>query len=417
MSARTTWTLLGAVAVAAGIDVAVRLGTTSTEALPGVEPVSELDGLVVQQGDGAVRLERRDDRWWVTEPYDFPADPAAVAQVLGPWRDGVVPDARVGTGELDRYGLAGGEAIRVEAWSGASEVGAFYVGHDSEAGSTWIRLADSDAVYLARLGGRGRFDRETRAWRDRTIWSVDPGKIERIAIDDLAIGRTTEGWRVDDEPDFPLDPALLDAVIGAVARFGGSEVRSEVSDPERSGELSVRLEDGAELVATVGVSGDQGFATVDGRDGVYLLPGRLAHRLLAGREGWRDQTLWTLDPASIRALEWTGSESVRLVRDERTGQWVGPAGVDPRHVQAAAGFLARMRVEAFVDRAPAQVGLPGTAGIVIVADRAITLQFGDRIAGGLDGRDAVAVRSTEDLGRIGLIEADVYDRLATAFGR
>ena len=100
------------------------------------------------------------------------------------------------------------------------------------------------------------------------------------------------------------------------------------------------------------MDGARGLALIEGRDVAYALDARLVRRLLAGREAWRDRTLWSLEPGSIRELEWLGADGRRrFVRDGRTGQWVDPSGapVDARRVAAAASFLARPRAEQFVE--------------------------------------------------------------------
>lgn len=419
MSAAATWRLLGAIAVVGGLDVAARSWVGAANAplptLPAVDPAT-VSWVVLTHGDERLRLERSDAGWEVVSPYHHPADPVAVERLLSPLTRGLRPDGRVGRGDLEPYGLDGADPVKVELGSGESALVSLYVGHDAPGGATFVRFPDDDLVVRANLGGRARFDRPARAWRDGRLWEVPVDRITTLQVvrpeGTVTLRLGGIGWSLAEDPAFPVDPALSQAIVAAVADLRAPEVLSADHpaglDPP-AGTLTLTLDDGSTRSARLGRVGDGAFAAIDGRDGVYRLDPRLVDRLLADREGWRDNTLWSVEPEALRELVWVGDgSSVRAVRDPRTGTWVG-SDADPRALDAAARFLVRARVERFVAVPPAEAGFPSGRSIRVIGERTHTLELGG--PGVIDGRPAVHVRDPGRPDRIGLLEADVARRL------
>lgn len=423
-----TWRLLAVLGALLLVDGGVRwAGVGSVAELPVLEAVdrSVIDAIVVDHGDARVVLARSEAGWTVDQPYADVADPRAVEAVLG-LADGVRTEGRVGS-DTEAVGLEGGQGIRVVLQADGVPVRTLFVGHDAPDGSTWVRFADEGTVYRARIGGRGRFERPARSWRDPVLWQVDRRRIGRIAVErpegsvvlvrEPAVGLAEPGpWSLEGTPELPVDPALTDAIARALADWRATAVFS-ADHPGHPGPeaptLVVGLDDGTELRARLALDGEEGFAAIGGREGTYAVGGRLVERLLADREAWRDRTLWQID--EVRELEWVGPDRrIRVERDPRTGLWVArePAGaqVDSRNLAIAAAFLAQPRVERFVEPTSGQ-GLPGQWSIVVVGDGTRTLQVGATLPGALDGRDAVAVRDPSRPERVGLLEASTAQRL------
>lgn len=54
--------------------------------------------------------------------------------------------------------------------------------------STYVRRANEDEVYLVSEQLHGRFPTNVNEWRDRTLWNIDLGEIQKVEVDRLSGG-------------------------------------------------------------------------------------------------------------------------------------------------------------------------------------------------------------------------------------
>jgi hypothetical protein len=435
---QTTWALaLLLVALLAADALAWRARTLQRAPMPQLAPfgLEAAAAVSLTHGDTTVRLERLDDRWMLTHPMSHPADTEGVTALLAGLAGGLTPDARVDQGNHDQYGLDGMDPIEVDIATADQSIATVYVGNDAPGGATFIRFPGSPEVYRARVGGRARFDRPARAWRDPTLWTFDGRRLIGLTVDrddgqhtsftrspSLANGQPSP-WQRSDDADFPTDPALMEAMVYGLANLRAGAVFNAdhpggLTPPRAT--LHLLLDDGSEHEAFLGLVDDRGYIGLPDRDAVYRLPGRLVHRLVADTAAWRDHRMLDLDPTQIREVEWIHPAGrVVVVPDVTTGQWriQEPRGLlaDHRALDAAIGFLARARAEAFIHTPPSDCGLPGNDSIILTTDRAWTLQLGGPPPAGTSPRDMRCIRSPGEPDRIGVIETEMLHRLALAF--
>ena len=433
--ARTTSLLAGLLALLLVVDVGVwhqrTLATAPLPALPAVAQ-EQVQRITLVSGEERTVLARSASGWEVVEPLAHPADGHTVAAVLSALEGGVRPEARVQSGDLERYGLDGLGPIRVTLSGTDADLLDLYLGMDAPGGATFVRYPDSDEVFRARVGGRALFDRPPAAWRDPHLWQVPTTRLVglRVERDDGQIldwqrpatpdSQAPAPWGLDDDPSFPVDPVLMQALAMALShpRAAATYAADHPGgfDPAR-GTLILTLDDGQTRRAELGVVGDAGYARVPGRDAVYKLPGNLVQRLVADRGAWADHRLFDLDPRTLTEVEWvTPGRTVRVVPDPRVAGWriVEPAGLtaDQQALSAAIGFLAKTRAEGWIEASAEACGLPGPSSIVLVGSEARTLQIGGP-APGVPGH--LCVRSPHAPQQIGTLPVELVGRLARAF--
>lgn len=134
------------------------------------------------ESDQAIRLERRDDTWFVTQPLEVPADQSAVSTAL----DKLDELALVGTAasnpsfherlEVDpEHGVRvvardeGGDTL-IDMWLGAFR-----------AGNTMVRLEGDERVLSVRGSIKFAFNKELRDWRDRSIVALEADDVREVA--------------------------------------------------------------------------------------------------------------------------------------------------------------------------------------------------------------------------------------------
>ena len=119
-------------------------------------------------------------------------------------------------------------------------------------------------------------------------------------------------------------------------------------------------------------------------------------------------------------LEEPGSLRVVL---ERTGVgWrvsePSNADVDPDRAEQVAGFLAQLRVDAWLPVTESQGGfLGGTRIVVATSAGRTTIEFGGSVPDRAAGQEAYYVRNARTPGQVGAVPARVVGQLKSVWGR
>jgi hypothetical protein len=144
--------------------------------------------------------------------------------------------------QVDKVGIA------LQAWQGDALVADAVIGKEGQGfGSTYIKKADSDNVYLVPQNIRQAFNRTD--WRDKRVWVFDPKKV--TAIDwrykdtDLSLIKTQDGW----QQIAPFNQKSSDEKVGPeltkLSDLYASDINEKVSREEAGLEgkpVSIRIE-------------------------------------------------------------------------------------------------------------------------------------------------------------------------------
>lgn len=130
----------------------------------------------------AIRLERRDDAWQVTQPIEVAADQSAVSTALDK------------LDELEMVGIAASNPSFHERLEVDAEHGVRVVARDADgdtlidmwlgafrAGNTMVRLEGEDRVFSVRGSIKFAFNKELRDWRDRSILELEADDVREVA--------------------------------------------------------------------------------------------------------------------------------------------------------------------------------------------------------------------------------------------
>jgi hypothetical protein len=176
-----------------------------------------IEWLAFETTDGAsVRVERRDDRWRLVEPLDFPADTVAVDAMAGALAD-LAHEQAIESGQaLEVYGLGPG-ARRVE-FGTASGSHALRIGNKAPLGSnTYVARGADDAVFTVSTWRTNALSEELLDLRDRRVLAFDRNAVRSIEASwqggRVVIERVGEGWRLREPLDGPADEERVDGLL------------------------------------------------------------------------------------------------------------------------------------------------------------------------------------------------------------
>ncbi|HLU67236.1 MAG TPA: DUF4340 domain-containing protein [Kofleriaceae bacterium] len=229
-------------------------------------------------------------------------------------------------------------------------------------GALAVALAVILAVDLARDRGP--------AAGGRIVPELDPDavtalRLERAGGAPIALERDGDGWRLVAPVAAPADPAAVADLLGAIEILASRRLDGGRVDPVA---LRVRLDrPGGPVELAFGEAGatDRAWVAIAGRPGRALVDGYLVRDLAVGPDDVRDRRPLRALAGQVTSLEIAaGDRSVAL-----TGPpWrVGQVRADPAAAERLVAGLVGLRLERFVDPAPAAA--PGALRVVASGPR------------------------------------------------
>ena len=235
--------------------------TAATEAVAELPELEEEDvtSLVITRhtddGDETVRLERRDDVWWVTEPVEARADAGAVSTVLDKLTDlDVVQIAARRAQHHEVLEVDEAQGVHVVVGGADGELANLWIGA-FRSGNTMVRQDGHDEVVAVQGSIKFAFNKPLRDWRDRGMLALDAGDVREVSFvnshgtfsfrrplsaapapseDDDAEGEDAEGEDDDAEGDDEDEgPSLGDWEIAEVSYFPPPPAEGEEVDAGR----------------------------------------------------------------------------------------------------------------------------------------------------------------------------------------
>jgi len=196
-----------------------------------------IDRITVTNREGTFTAEKRNNRWWLIEPRELPADEGQLKAAATTLEILTVTDTASRKRERQaEYGLAqdSPERVSVKVFAAGKEVLAFAAGRPAPDGhGTFMVLArEPETVYVGSHPLPTLLTQGLKHWRNKVIVELPQDKLEQLK---LATGKGVldlikeEGssWRKPDDPTWYADPARLGALLSIISRLSWVEVVDE----------------------------------------------------------------------------------------------------------------------------------------------------------------------------------------------
>ncbi len=327
-------------------------------------------GLVVTGDRGAVSLERRgeglDGEWFIVDPYEAPADPAA-AQGLAR-AAATLQEQRLleqPSEDLSQYGLDDPVlrvTVEAEGLEGAVEL--IFGGETATGDGRYVRIDGEPGLRIAPAHQFRSLNKGVDDLRDRRLVRFSPGSATRVTLSGEAgrvlLVRDSGPWRIGGELPYraaraEVDNLLAELTTTRVKRF------MDADDPtlgllDTSTWVEVELDDDTSVGIDFGrEEGDTVVAQVRGAEEAAELSSFVLRSLEWTAADWRSREIADINPWEVSELRFTYRErSFELLEDDE-GEWTLSEGEGkPRAIEApwARELLAaldRCQVEDFFD--------------------------------------------------------------------
>ena len=144
---------------------------------------ADIDRMVVSgQPDGSVELVKKDEKWFI-QPQAYPADTVKVKNMANAAAQLTLTALVSESGSYERYGLAEGKRITVDAFRGSDAVRRFHIGEPAPTFQHTFVLIDGDPnVYHARGQLKRTFEHTIADLRDKTILDLSRESIATMTL-------------------------------------------------------------------------------------------------------------------------------------------------------------------------------------------------------------------------------------------
>lgn len=300
----------------------------------------KLTGIVIQNGDDRIELQRRAGKWNLTAPVQDQADAAAVDNLISDlesWRKvAVVPPAKTpGKTELAQYGLAQAKLrLKLEVPGGPPPI---RFGKDAAfEGEMYVRLGDSKEVIIADKNIRADISKKPDDFRDRKLTSLTTAEVTRAVIKtsagEIELQKKGEHWNIVKPMQARGADGKIDDLLGEVTNariqefiasdqgdlhnYGLSEPRGSITVYGVNDQRGETLQIGSALAKK-----DLVYVNFPSRHGVYALPAKTEEILGVKPNDLRDHHLVRIDSDNLDRIHITATGEPETVLARKGEEW------------------------------------------------------------------------------------------------
>ena len=248
-------------------------------------------------------LAKENNQWMVASMENYPADADGVDDVLDKVTElkttGLVSSnpEKQAQFEVDSSGaeaklLDANGNIRAHLFLGKTTPG--YL-------SSYIRAADSNNVYVGKGNLKATFDKGTRTWKDRTIFSFNKGDVTHLTIksetEEIELGVDADSkWQMTKPEAFAAQQTELDSLLDSLSAldaddFAEAKDLSEYELDAPSSAVSARLNDGSTRLLLIGKEeSGKHYVKREDKEPVFMLYTYKINQLLKKSEDLKDDT-------------------------------------------------------------------------------------------------------------------------------
>jgi hypothetical protein len=352
--------------------------------------IASMDSLTRTSRTGEiVRIEKRVESWWLTSPYDWPANPNAVSlihnelQFLKNITSFPVADLTKGGQTLADYGLA--EPAYTIEFTTAKKSFKLLIGDDTKSGNRlYVLSPDGARIHVVSRSLAESVGLPLSDLRADTIFTIPVFEVRSLNIQTAAPSNLKVRLRRDAAARWSFESPILaraakNTVEVAINALNALNVKSFLeprdTDLDRAGltapALRVTLEGNARretlLLGNATATAGEYYAKIDDKAVVFtaVVPAPLLEVLRTSQETLRDPHVADFDPATVTSLTLAvpGQPELSLQKLEPTTPVSG--GVVPADPSAKAPATEGWQV---VVRAPGQAPVTSAADTDVLAE-------------------------------------------------
>ncbi len=236
------------------------IGTPQAAAvnMPAIGTSEEIDKISIKNGEKPeVVLEKKGDKWAVTQPLSVPANQANVKSLLDNLKEIKAKEVVSLAGDeglKKQYDLDGTKVLHLTAWKGADKKVDNYFGKSGGRGEMMM-TADRPEIFAASGYSSYLYSRELKNWRDTEILKFDDANVAQMIIENkngtLSFTKgekwaaTSRGNAIDKFDEEKVKDALRSFKSLNAEDFGDGKTPAETGLDKPEATVAITLKDNA----------------------------------------------------------------------------------------------------------------------------------------------------------------------------
>jgi uncharacterized protein DUF4340 len=353
---------------------------------------SNIDGIVIQNGDQKIEMRRRDNKWRLETPIKDQADGALVETLLSDlenWqKDGTIPAKEIDAdkSKLAEYGLNNPKLkLKLLGHDRPPEI---LFGKDAAMeGRMYVRFQNSKETYLAGQSVRKDIDKKPEEFRDKKLTALSNAQVRRLVLKtpagEIELEKKDTQWeilkplraRADDQKVNDLISQVTSARIGQFVAddrgdlrpYGLAEPRGSITlfDQEQKRDQKVEIGESIKVAGredkgqTLQIGAipekekEQVYVRFAPRGAVYTLPKKIEEILRIKPTDLRDNHLVRIDTNILDRITIDAPGKTKTVLARKDGNWTianrNNAVADSGAIRRMIDALQNVQVTQFVE--------------------------------------------------------------------
>jgi len=200
----------------------------------GIDRIDDIVGVVIQEGNKKVAIEREGEEWIIIEPIRYRADRDKITNLMNRignlTLDGIISDKKE---KHKNFDIGEGKGIQMKLKMKNGDSFSFIFGKmAADYSHIYLRLPDSDKVYLATSIRKYDLKTETSQWEDKSILSfnmADLREVDLIGSDEAVnLVKEEDKWLIKkDNKRFDVDEGKWKNILNSLQDLKAIEIVHE----------------------------------------------------------------------------------------------------------------------------------------------------------------------------------------------
>jgi hypothetical protein len=303
---------------------------------------NKISGIVIQNGDEKIEMQRRDNKWRLEAPIKDQADSSLIESLLSDlenWqKDGTISAKEIETdqGKLNEYGV-NRPKLRLKL-IGQDRPPAILFGKDAALeGKMYVRFENSKETFLAGQSVKKDIDKKSEEFRDRKLTGLITAQVTRVTLKtpagEMELQKKGDHWdivkplraRGDDQKIADLIAQITTARIQQfVADDHGDLHGYGLAEPRGTLTLYTQDDKQGQLLQIGGVpekEKDQRYVRFAPRGFVYTVPKKIEEILSTKPDDLRDRQLVRVDTNILDRITIAPADKTKILLARKGENW------------------------------------------------------------------------------------------------
>ncbi|MBI5418358.1 DUF4340 domain-containing protein [Candidatus Poribacteria bacterium] len=298
--------------------------------------------LTIQKADSTIIYIKKEDGWYLQEPFNFRADNNKIESVLSKLANTkIVKFVDNDPSLLTQYGLAEKDRTEITAYETRKKLKRVLYGKLVNEDEFWgyVKAYDKNYIYLANHEILYGLPEKVEEWRDKRVMRFDHNKIDRMKIKFkdkiLSLNKNdSTGWAIIEPVSLQADEEKVYSVFEILHFLTTEEFVSDLENVDLSkygldtpeGEISIYYKGQNEplslFIGKRGIKRDKIYLKTSAENSIFVMTMGKLDGIFQDYVEYKDRALWNIPKEFIIEVVITKKEKIKKIEFGKNRQWM-----------------------------------------------------------------------------------------------